>query len=181
MQLTIDRKSFLDIIAEGQGDINGAMQSPPAGLWGLPPEILATLPGYGPDVAANRAEGRKLMEKHGYGRDHRLAVKVATRNIAQYRDPAVILIDQMKEIYIDGELDAVETANWFPKIARKDYMVGANLSGSGVDDPDAYLRALRLRLGAQLYQLLQPGAREDVRGAVDRARSDKTAAVGLGD
>jgi hypothetical protein len=25
-------------------------------LWGLPPEILATLPGYGPDVAANRAQ-----------------------------------------------------------------------------------------------------------------------------
>ena len=138
MQLTIDRKSFLDIIAEGQGDINGAMQSPPAGLWGLPPEILATLPGYGPDVAANRAQARQLMEKHGYGPDHRLAVKVATRNIAQYRDPAIILIDQMKEIYIDGELDAVETVNWFPKIARKDYMVGANLSGSGVDDPDAY-------------------------------------------
>jgi peptide/nickel transport system substrate-binding protein len=138
MQLTIDRKSFVDTIAEGQGDINGAMQSPPAGLWGLPPEILATLPGYGPDVAANRAEARRLMAKHGYGPEQRLAVKVATRNIAQYRDPAVILIDQMKEIYIDGELDAVETANWFPKIARKDYMVGANLSGSGVDDPDAY-------------------------------------------
>jgi peptide/nickel transport system substrate-binding protein len=138
MQLTIDRKSFLDIIAEGQGDINGAMQSPPAGLWGLPPEILVTLPGYGPNVAANRTEARMLMEKHGYGPDHRLPVKVATRNIAQYRDPAIILIDQMKEIYIDGELDAVETANWFPKIARKDYMVGANLSGSGVDDPDAY-------------------------------------------
>ena len=42
------------------------------------------------------------------------------------------------DVYIDGELDVVETANWFPKIARKDYMVGANLSGSGVDDPDAY-------------------------------------------
>jgi hypothetical protein len=41
MRLTIDRKSFLDIIAEGRGDINGAMQSPPAGLWGLPPEIGA--------------------------------------------------------------------------------------------------------------------------------------------
>ena len=91
MQLTIDRKSFLDIIAEGQGDINGAMQSPPAGLWGLPPDILVTLPGYGPDIAANRAEARQLMEKHGYGPDHRLAVKVATRNIAQYRDPAIIL------------------------------------------------------------------------------------------
>jgi peptide/nickel transport system substrate-binding protein len=138
MQLTIDRKSFVDIIAEGQGDISGAMLPPPGGLWGLPPDILQTLPGYGPDVKANRAEARKLMEKHGYGPDKRLPVKVATRNIAQYRDPAVILIDQMKEIYIDGELDAVETANWFPKIARKDFMVGANLSGSGVDDPDAY-------------------------------------------
>src|SRR6266478_5337108 len=138
MQLTIDRKSFLDILVEGQGDIGGAMQPPPGGLWGLPPEMLQTLPGYGSDLAANRAAARKLMEKHGYGPGHRLPVKVATRNIAQYRDPAVILIDQLKEIYIDGELDAVETVNWFPKIARKDFMVGANLSGSGVDDPDAY-------------------------------------------
>ncbi len=139
LQLTIDRNSFLKILVEGQGDIGGAMQPAPGGLWGLPSEIMNTLPGYGPDVAANREEARKLMQKHGYGPDHRLSVKVATRNIAQYRDPAVILIDQMKQIYIDGELDAVETANWFPKIARKDYMIGANLTGSGVDDPDAYL------------------------------------------
>jgi peptide/nickel transport system substrate-binding protein len=138
MQLTIDRKAFLDILAEGKGEITGAMLTPPAGLWGLPPDILATLPGYGPDVEKSRTEARELMEKHGYGPDHRLAVKVSTRNIAQYRDPAVILIDQLKQIYIDGELDVVETANWFPKIARKDYQVGLNLSGSGVDDPDAY-------------------------------------------
>src|SRR5207248_1842324 len=71
-------------------------------------------------------------------RDKRLSVQVQTRNIAQYRDPAVILIDQMKQIYIDGDLDVVETANWFPKIARKDYTIAGNLTGSGVDDPDAY-------------------------------------------
>jgi peptide/nickel transport system substrate-binding protein len=100
--------------------------------------MLATLPGYDPDIAKNRAEARKIMEKLGYGPDNRLAVTLSSRNIPAYRDPAVILIDQLKEIYIDGELDTVETANWFPKIARKDYMVGANLSGSGVDDPDAY-------------------------------------------
>jgi peptide/nickel transport system substrate-binding protein len=138
MQLTIDRKAFLDITSEGKGQIGATMQSPPSGLWGLPPEILQTLPGYGPDIAANRAAARKLMEKHGYGPEKRLEVKVATRNIAQYRDPAVILIDQLKQIYIDGELDVVETANWFPKIARKDFMIAGNLTGSGVDDPDAY-------------------------------------------
>ncbi len=138
MMLTMDRKAFIDIISEGKGQIGGAMQVPPSGLWGLPPEILQTLPGYGPDVEKSRAEARKLMEKHGYGPDNRLKIKVATRNIAQYRDPAVVLIDQLKHIYIDGELEVVETANWFPKIARKDFVMAANLSGSGVDDPDAY-------------------------------------------
>jgi peptide/nickel transport system substrate-binding protein len=138
MMLAMDRKAFIDILSEGHGQIGGAMQSPPPGLWGLPPEILQTLPGYGPDIEKSRAEARKLMEKHGYGPDNRLRVKVATRNIAQYRDPAVVLIDQLKQIYIDGELEVVETANWFPKIARKDFMLAGNLSGSGVDDPDAY-------------------------------------------
>ena len=51
----------------------------------------------------------------------RLPVKISTRNLAVYRDPAAILIDQLKEIYIDGELETVETANWVPKLMRKDY------------------------------------------------------------
>ena len=137
MALALDRKSFIDILAEGQGDIGGAMQPPPQGVWGVPAERLRTLSGYGSDVAKNRAEARKLMEKAGYGPDNRLPVKVSVRNTPPFRDPAVILIDQLKEIYIDAELELVETANWFPKVYRKDYKVGLNLTGAGVDDPDA--------------------------------------------
>ena len=137
MALALDRKSFIDILAEGQGDIGGAMQPPPQGVWGVPAERLRALPGYDPDVAKNRAEARKLMEKAGYGPDNRLPVKVSVRNTPPFRDPAVILIDQLKEIYIDAELELVETANWFPKVYRKDYKVGLNLTGAGVDDPDA--------------------------------------------
>ena len=136
LALALDRKSFIDILAEGQGDIGGAMLPPPAGVWGMPPDILATIPGYGPDVANNRAEAREIMQRLGYGPDKRLAIKVAARNIAGYRDPAIMLIDQLKEIGIDGELDPIETANWFPKLARKDYQIGLNNTGSGVDDPD---------------------------------------------
>jgi len=47
-----------------------------------------------------------------------------------------VLIDQLKEIYIDGELDIVETANWFPKLARRDFQVGFIFILGGVDDPD---------------------------------------------
>jgi peptide/nickel transport system substrate-binding protein len=46
----------------------------PAGSWGMPPEVLQTLPGYGSDVAQNRAEAREVMKKLGYGPDKRLAV-----------------------------------------------------------------------------------------------------------
>src|SRR6516162_7492635 len=41
--LALDRKSFIQILAEGHGDIGGAMQPPPQGVWGMPAEILRTL------------------------------------------------------------------------------------------------------------------------------------------
>ena len=60
--------------------------------------MLQTLPGYDPDVEKNRAEAREIMKKLGYGPDKPLAIKISTRNIPSWRDPAVILIDQLKEI-----------------------------------------------------------------------------------
>jgi peptide/nickel transport system substrate-binding protein len=136
MALALDRKAFIDILFEGKADIGGSMLPGPEGIWGMPREMLESIPGYGADITKNRAEARKLMEAQGYGPEKHLPVKVSTRNIAVYRDPAVILIDQLKEIYIDGELDVVETGNWFAKVARKDYAVGLNLTGNSVDDPD---------------------------------------------
>jgi peptide/nickel transport system substrate-binding protein len=136
MALALDRKAFISILFEGQADSGGTMLPAPGGLWAMPKEMLETIPGYGPDINANREEARKLMQKAGYGPDKHLAVKVSTRNIPVYRDPAVILIDQLKSISIDGELDVVETANWFAKVARKDYALGLNLTGNAVDDPD---------------------------------------------
>jgi peptide/nickel transport system substrate-binding protein len=136
MSLTIDRKSFNDIINEGQGNIGAVMQPPPDGLWGMPPEMLQTLPGYNPDVANNRAAGRKIMEKLGYGPDKRLALTVSTRNVAPYRDAAIILIDQLREIYIDGVLEPLDTTQWYPRLTRKDYKVALNVTETAVDDPD---------------------------------------------
>jgi peptide/nickel transport system substrate-binding protein len=140
MALTLDRRAFIDVLSGGQGDIGAAMLPPPEGLWGMPPDRLRSLPGYDPDVQKNRGEAREIMQRLGYGPDHALAVKVAARNIPLYRDPAVMLIDQLKEIFIAGELDIVETANWNPKVTRRGYMVGLENTGSAVvDDPDQQL------------------------------------------
>ena len=136
MALAIDRKSFDDILGEGQLGISGAMQPPPEGFWGMPEETLRSLPGYGKDVEKNLAEARAIMQGLGYGPDKPLKLKVSTRDIAIYRDPAVILIDQLKKIYVDAELDVVDRTIWHRKVTRGDYSVGLNLTGLAVDDPD---------------------------------------------
>ncbi len=138
MALSLDRKAFIDIISEGQGDIGGVLQPPPGGLWGMPPDMLKELPGYDPDVPKNRAQARRIMERLGYGPDKRLKIKVSTRDLPAYRDPAVILIDQLKEVYIDGELETIDTTVYFPKILRKDFSISLNLQTSG-PDPDRTL------------------------------------------
>jgi hypothetical protein len=47
----------------------------------MPPEVLNTLPTYGPDVAKNRAEARQIMQKLGYAPDK-------GHGDPTYRDPA---------------------------------------------------------------------------------------------
>jgi peptide/nickel transport system substrate-binding protein len=136
MTLALDRQAYVDTIADGQGTIGGVMQPPPEGVWGMPSYRFKALPGYDPDVAASRAAARKIMEGLGYGPDHRLAVKVTTRNLAPYRDPAVILISQLKEIYIDADLNPIDTSQWYPTLMRKDYKIAMNITESAVDDPD---------------------------------------------
>jgi peptide/nickel transport system substrate-binding protein len=134
--LSLDRKAFIDILAEGQGAVGGAVLPPPDGVWGMPPEVLHELPGYGPDVAKNQEEARAKMQKLGYGPDHRLAIKLSTRNVPGYRDAAVVAISQLREVYIDAELELVDTANYFPRIMRKDYTLAVEVSTGGLDDPD---------------------------------------------
>src|ERR1700721_591016 len=53
-----DRKAFNEILDEGQGGIGGAMLPPPDGVWGLPPDRLTALPGYGPAGEKNSARAR---------------------------------------------------------------------------------------------------------------------------
>jgi peptide/nickel transport system substrate-binding protein len=138
MALSLDRKAFIDIITDGQGDVGGVMQPAPEGLWGMPPELLRQLPGYDPDVQKNRQAARQIMQQLGYGADNRLPVKVTARDLPFLRDPAVLMIDQLKEVYIDGTLETIDTTNWFPKVMRRDYTVALSPAGGG-PDPDQNL------------------------------------------
>jgi peptide/nickel transport system substrate-binding protein len=139
MSLAIDRKAFNTLLMEGLGLIGGAMLPKPAGEWGMPPEMVSSLTGYGPDTDKNIAEAQAIMQKIGYSDAKPLQIKIQTRNLPTYREPAVILADQLKKIYIVSELDILETPQWYARLARKDYTIGLNVTGVSVDDPDGNL------------------------------------------
>src|SRR5438105_2284688 len=101
MTLAIDRDAFSTIINGGIRHVGALMMPPPNGIWSMPEDMLKTLPGYDPDVAKNRTEARKIMETLGYGPDKPLTTKISTRDIPSWRQPAVLLNSQLKEIYID--------------------------------------------------------------------------------
>jgi peptide/nickel transport system substrate-binding protein len=102
----------------------------------MPKEIMAKLPGYDPDVKKSRDEAQNIMRSLGYGPDNRIAVKIMTRNLPDFRDPASIVADQLKNVWIDSELELVETANFLPRLVRADFVLALTAIGSGLDDPD---------------------------------------------
>src|SRR5262249_12807522 len=81
LALALDRRAFIDILSAGKDDLAGVMLPSPEGSWGMPADVLGTLPGYGGDVEASRAQARALMQQAGYGPGKTLKVKVSTRDI----------------------------------------------------------------------------------------------------
>ncbi len=136
LALAIDRKSFNDIQNEGEGALGGAMLPAPDGVWGMPLAIQNTLLGYDPDLAKRREEARAIMRKLGYGPDKRLKTRIFTRDVPTFRDPALIMNDQLKDIYIDADLEVVDTPLYYNRVFKKDYSIGVNQTGSSLDDPD---------------------------------------------
>src|ERR1700675_4043352 len=76
MSLAIDRKPFNAILMEGLALMGGAMLPKPVGEWGMPPEMVASLTGYGPDAEKNIAEAQAIMQKLGYSDTKPLGIKI---------------------------------------------------------------------------------------------------------
>src|SRR5439155_15239625 len=80
MSLALDRQAFNTILMEGLARMGGAMLPKPEGEWGMPPEMVTSLTGYGPDTGKNVAEAQGIMQKLGYSDLNPLPIKIQTRN-----------------------------------------------------------------------------------------------------
>ena len=136
VNLAIDRRGYIQAVRQGGAVPGASMLPPPWGIWGLRREELAGLPGTG-DPARQKVEARQLLADAGFGPGRPLRIVVSTRTLAQYVDMATYVIDQLKQIGVEATLEQVESALWFARLTRGEYELGANVTGIGVDDPDA--------------------------------------------
>ena len=132
----IDRRALNQAVHQGGAAIGVSMPSQPWGVWGVPEKDLTALPGYG-KPADEKAKAKKLMAEAGYTPDKPLKVEIVTRAIAVYVDMASFIINELKQIGIEATLKQIETAQWHAMATRGEYQIGANLTGIGIDDPDA--------------------------------------------
>ncbi len=132
----IDRRSYVKAVHQGAAAVGASMEPKPYGVWGLMDKDLNALPGYG-KAADDKAKARKILAEAGFGPSSPLKVEMATRAIPIYIDFASFVINELKQVGVEATLKQYETAQWHPVATRKEYQAGANLTGIGVDDPDA--------------------------------------------
>jgi peptide/nickel transport system substrate-binding protein len=132
----IDRRGLNQAVHQGGSTIGISMPSPPWGVWGVPEKDLSALVGYG-KLADEKAKAKKLMAEAGYTPDKPVKVEIVTRAIAVYVDMASFIVNDLKQIGIEASLKQIETAQWHAMATRGEYQIGANLTGIGIDDPDA--------------------------------------------
>jgi len=134
--LAIDRKGAVQAVHQGGGVVGASMAPKPFGVWGLLEKEQTELLGYG-TPASDKAKAKKLLAEAGFGPGKQLKLELAARAIPIYLDLASFVINELKQVGVEATLKQVETAQWHPLATRKEFQAAPNLTGVGVDDPDA--------------------------------------------
>ena len=131
LSLGMDRAGYVQAVLQGGGVPGSALAPPPIGLWGLTGKDLPR--------GNDKARARALLAEAGYGPGNPLKLDVVTRNLAIYRDGAAFVMDNLRQIGVEGTLRMIETPQWYGVTTRREFQFGSSIAGYGVDDPDSIL------------------------------------------
>ncbi len=133
LTLAIDRRAGSQALARlvPQHLLGGLMR--PGAPYALPDDALAQLPGFGRDIAAARAEARRLLAEAGRSN---LSFTLINRNFASSFVPVgVFLIDQWRQIGVTVEHRPLETAPWSSALISGNFDVIMDASNEYSDEP----------------------------------------------
>ena len=107
----------------------------PGTPWATPPAELEKLAGYGRDVAASRAEARRLLREAGVPDGFAFTFK--NRGIPQPYEPVGIwAIDQWRQIGLNVKQEVVEASMMVSVLRKGDFDVASDAQCSFVVEPD---------------------------------------------
>lgn len=134
--------------------VGGLMR--PGSSWAMPQSELETLPGFSRDLAASRAEARRLLAKAGVPH---LKLTLLVRDIPMpHYAGAQLLADSWRAIGITATVEKLNIFDWRKKVAAHDFDVAQDFQGDYFDDPT-------IQLAKYVSQDLSP---VDYSGTTDR-------------
>jgi len=115
--------------------VGGTMR--PGFAMATPEAELTALPGFSHDIAAARAEAKRLLDQAGV---HGLTLKLTNRDVAMPYGPAAdYLIAAWKEIGVSVTQEKFNTKEWEGRLQRRAFEVAIDFGGDYFDDPTLQL------------------------------------------
>lgn len=100
-------------------------------------EELQQLPGFNPDVAAQRAEAIRMLEEAGVAG---MSVTLLNRNLRQPWEPlGIFVLDQWRQVGLNADQIAAETPQYFAALTGKTYDIAIDFNNTVSVDPNEVL------------------------------------------
>ncbi len=121
----------------GLETVGGLMH--PSSKWGLTPEALQGLPGFGKDYEANIEEAKRLLKEAGHPGGFKTVLTIRSVKLPDI-DYGVYLASAWKKIGVEAELNMEENAIWSQNRRTGNFAILADsYSLPGVGDPDTVM------------------------------------------
>ena len=137
VDLAIDRDGYIKGVLQGAAVQGAALVPKPFGSWGL---------WRGRPRRRSSASRRGARRRRGSCSPRRATVprnplrfETQTRAIASYVDLASYVVNELKQVGVEITVKPLDSVQWYGITTRKEFQLGINISGFGVDDPDAIL------------------------------------------
>ena len=150
MFLAMDRHAITDGFGLGFWSVGAPLEQ--LSPWALPMEELLTFPGYrqldGMKHPDDIAEAQSLMRAAGYDENNMLSALYTAPIIFEWPDIAVVVKEQMREIYIDLEVRNQELSSTINSLVNGDFQVSMMGGAPTILDADdrfsgAYMEGTR--------------------------------------
>jgi peptide/nickel transport system substrate-binding protein len=109
----------------------------PGSEMALSTDEIEKLPGFGPNMEANRAEAKRLLAEAGVTT---LQLKLLNRPIRHpWESLGIFVVDQLRQVGIAAEITPAETPQYFSQLTSGNFDIAVDFNNSVTDDPTEVL------------------------------------------